>query len=105
MEFGPILRSMARNKARFGLLVLEIALTLAIVTNCIGVILDVRRQQSIPSGFDDDNLMQVVVVPFDTTLDSTAAMDHRLAADLEVTAAQKGCDMLDLVSLGLPLLH
>ena len=33
MEFGPILRSMARNKVRYGLIVLEIALTLAIVTN------------------------------------------------------------------------
>ncbi len=84
MELGPILRSMTRNKARFGLLVVEIALTLAIVTNCIGAILEVRRQQSIPSGFDDDNLMQVRVVPFDRSFDGPGAMDNRLAADLEL---------------------
>ena len=38
MEFGPILRAMSRNKVRYGLIVLEIALTLAIVTNCVSLI-------------------------------------------------------------------
>ena len=31
MEFGPILRSMKRNKVRYGLIVAEFALTLAVV--------------------------------------------------------------------------
>ena len=44
MELGPILRAMRRNKVRFGLIVLEIALTLAIVANCVTMILEARTQ-------------------------------------------------------------
>ena len=42
MEFGPILRSMRRNKVRYGLIVAEVALTLAIVANCVNMIGDAR---------------------------------------------------------------
>ena len=42
MEFGPILRAMGRNKVRIGLIVFEVALTLAIVVNCITMIVEAR---------------------------------------------------------------
>ncbi len=42
MEMGPILRAMGRNKVRFGLIVMEVALTLAIVANCVAMIRDAR---------------------------------------------------------------
>ena len=44
MPFGPIIRALRHNKTRFVLIVLEIAITLAIVTNCVNMILDERRQ-------------------------------------------------------------
>ena len=44
MEMGPILRAMGRNKVRFGLIVMEVALTLAIVANCVAMIRDARGQ-------------------------------------------------------------
>ncbi len=56
MEFGPILRTMRLNKVRYGLIAAEIALTLAIVVNCINLIRDARREMAIDSGFDDENL-------------------------------------------------
>ena len=33
MEFGPIIRALKRNKVRFLLIVVQIAITLAVVTN------------------------------------------------------------------------
>ena len=50
LELGPILRSMRRNKVRFGLIVLEIALTLAIVANCVTMIVDARKQDGAALG-------------------------------------------------------
>ena len=35
MPFGPIFRSLLRNRARVALIVAEVALTLAIVANCL----------------------------------------------------------------------
>ena len=44
MEFGPDPPRDARSKVRYGLIVLEIALTLAIVTNCVSLIRDARQR-------------------------------------------------------------
>jgi len=57
MDIGPIFRAMKRNKLRFGLLAVQIAATLAIVANAVPLILDARRKMSIPSSFDEDNLV------------------------------------------------
>lgn len=59
MPFGPIIRSLRHNKTRFVLIVLEIAFTLAIVANCVNMILDERRQMLKQSGFDDQHLVFV----------------------------------------------
>ena len=61
---GPIIRAMNHNRTRVVLLVLEIALTLAIVTNCVNVILAERAKMREPSGFDDDNIVWVHARPF-----------------------------------------
>ncbi len=65
MEFGPILRAMRRNKLRFGLIVAEVALTLAIVANCVNMIMTARTDLARPSGFEDDSLISVYVFPFE----------------------------------------
>ena len=63
MHLGPLVRAMLRNKVRFGLLALEVALTLAIVANCVSLILDARRELTRPSGFVDEQLMLVTATP------------------------------------------
>ncbi len=50
MPIGPILRAMKHNRTRFVLIVLEIAITLAIVTNAVNMILAQRAQMLKASG-------------------------------------------------------
>lgn len=64
MEIGPIFRAMARNKTKVALLVLEIAVTTAIVLNCIALILDQRARIHRASGLDEANLLAVTLRPW-----------------------------------------
>lgn len=64
MEIGPILRAMARNRTKVALLVLEIAVTTAIVLNCIALILDQRRRIGRDSGLAEADLISVVIRPW-----------------------------------------
>jgi putative ABC transport system permease protein len=64
MQFGPIFRALMHNKTRFWLITVEVALTLAIVVNCINVTLDFRSQLTAPSGLDEPNLMVAVTEPW-----------------------------------------
>src|SRR5262245_17890505 len=90
LEFGPILRAMKRNRSRIGLIVLEIALTLAIVTNCVGLILDARQQMRKPSGFDDANLLSVRTSPFDRAFSEDGYLDNSRRQDLDALKALPG---------------
>src|SRR5512140_1842545 len=82
MEFGPILRAMSRSKVRFGLIVVEIALTLAIVSNCVNMIRSARKEMARPSGFDDENILAVTSLPFDPAFRSEEGLDQGIAAEL-----------------------
>jgi putative ABC transport system permease protein len=64
MEFGPIIRALKRNKVRFLLIVVQIAITLAVVTNAITMIRDESEKMMKQSGFDDDNIVWVRTKPF-----------------------------------------
>ncbi|MCA1580824.1 MAG: FtsX-like permease family protein [Acidobacteria bacterium] len=90
MEFGPILRSMGRNKVRYGLIVVEVALTLAIVANCVNMIGDARREMARPSGFDDDNILSVRSAPFAPAFKEDGYLDAALRKDIEVLRAIPG---------------
>ena len=59
MEFGPILRSLSRNKIRSLLLILEIGVTLAIVLNCWNLISQQQESIERPSGIDEENTIAV----------------------------------------------
>src|SRR4051812_3066929 len=72
MELGPILRAMSRNKARFGLLVAQIAVTLAVVVNCVALIQDARRKMVYPKAFEEDDKILIVLPCQDMAL-----RDHR----------------------------
>src|SRR5687768_9087101 len=82
MNLGPILRAMKHNRTRVTLLVLEIAMTLAIVTNCVNVILAERARMKVPSGFDDDNILWVNALPFTAEFREEAVLNTTVDADL-----------------------
>ncbi len=90
MGIGPILRAMSRNKGRFGLIILEIALTLAVVVNCVAVILDARRQMARASGFADDDIIAVDSRPFGAAFREQGYLDASLRRDLALLRAVPG---------------
>jgi putative ABC transport system permease protein len=56
MEILPILSSLRRNKVGAALIGAQIALTLAIVCNCLSIIQAYRGQMARPSGIDEANI-------------------------------------------------
>jgi putative ABC transport system permease protein len=90
MEFGPILRTMRLNKVRYGLIAAEIALTLAIVVNCVNLIRDARREMAIDSGFDDENLVSVRSTPFEKAFEEDGYYDNSVRQDLDVIRSVPG---------------
>src|SRR5690349_8598446 len=92
MDIGPIFRSLLRSRARFVLIVLEVALTLAIVANSISLILDARREIAKPSGFDDAKVILIQSRPFARALREPKAMTASAEQDLRVLRAQPGVE-------------
>jgi putative ABC transport system permease protein len=90
MEFGPILRSMARSKVRYGLIVLEIALTLAIVTNCVSLIRDAKTELGKESGFDDEHILSVRSQPFAPEFKEKGYLANATRQDLDVLRTLPG---------------
>lgn len=90
MNIGPIIRAMKHNRTRVILIVLEIALTLAIVTNCVNIILAERAKMSEPSGFDDENILWFRAKPFAPEYQETAFIDNIIDADVRSIAAIPG---------------
>ena len=64
MEIGPILRSLMHNKARFWLIALEVALTLAIVANCVNWMLDLRGEFLRDTGMDEASVLVIQTEPW-----------------------------------------
>lgn len=90
MELGPIFRAMMRHRARFLLIALEVALTLAIVANSVSLILDARGEMTRPSGFDEENLIHVVSTPFADELQNPEQANQLLDEDLRTLRALPG---------------
>ena len=86
MNIGPILRAMKHNRTRVFLLVLEIAMTLAIVTNCVNVIIAERAKINRPSGFDDENILWVGTRPFTPEFREGSTID--MTSDADIRAIQ-----------------
>jgi putative ABC transport system permease protein len=64
MEFGPIFRALFNNRTRFWLILVEVALTLAIVVNCTSIFLEKRQSFLAPTGMDTDNILAITTEPF-----------------------------------------
>lgn len=90
MEIGPITRAMLRNKTRFTLIVLQIAITLAIVTNAVNLIATEREKVNKTSGFDEQNLLWVWSKPFDEAFTKRPYSIAVMQGDLRTIAAIPG---------------
>jgi putative ABC transport system permease protein len=82
MAIGPILRAMRHNRVRVALIVIEIALTLAIVTNCVNMILNARQTMTRKSGFDDANLVQISLDNFGKDFEDAGYLRNTIDADV-----------------------
>ena len=90
MPFGPIVRAMNHNRTRVLLIILEIACTLAIVTNCVNMIVDERAKMNRQSGFDDDNLLWVRSAPFRPEFREQQYVFNNVDSDLRVMKSVPG---------------
>jgi len=68
-EIGPIFRALTRNKLGAMLIALQIALTLAIVTNAAHIILERAGEIARPSGLDEANTAVFITTLFDSNVD------------------------------------
>jgi putative ABC transport system permease protein len=64
MEIGPIFRALTHHKSRFWLITLEIALTLAVVANCLNMIAHERGKMQRPTGMDEEHILVALSEPF-----------------------------------------
>jgi putative ABC transport system permease protein len=90
MEFGPILRAMRRNKTRIGLIVFEVALTLAIVVNCVTMISEARTKMVRPSGFADGEIVSITSTPFEKAFREDAYLENSRREDLDALRSVPG---------------
>ena len=64
MNIGPIWRAMMHNKAGFVLIALQIAVTLTIMVNAVGIIQERSGMMDRPSGLDEANTFAFASVLF-----------------------------------------
>jgi len=79
MELGPIWRALMRNKTSYVLIALQIAVTMAIMVNAVGIIQERSRQMARPTGVDEENIFYLSSNTFDPEADFAA----QITADLE----------------------
>ncbi len=90
MQFGPIFRAMTRHRARSILIVAEVALTLAIVANCLSLIGNAKASMARESGFDDDNLISVRCQTFAPAFDEQDYVNTTIDDDVRRLRAIPG---------------
>ena len=64
MDIGPIWRAMLKNKAGFVLIAVQIAVTLTIMVNAVGIIQERATKSARPSGIDESNTFAFASVLF-----------------------------------------
>ncbi|MCP4901275.1 MAG: FtsX-like permease family protein [bacterium] len=80
---GPMLRALLRNPVRPGLLVVEIAVTLAIVINCLSVLVDQRAELTQPTGIDEANIIAVTMLPWDSEYEDDTFRNSLVNRDMD----------------------
>lgn len=90
MELGPIFRTLLRNKTRLILISIEVALTLAIVVNCVNMMQDMQWQMDRPTGLDESNIIVVRSLPFSDDFQDEEYLENSRKADVELLKALPG---------------
>ena len=80
MEIGPIWRALMRSKTSYILIALQIAVTMAIMVNAIGIIQERSQAMARPSGVDEDNIFYLSSVVFNRDVDYEAQIVEDLDA-------------------------
>jgi putative ABC transport system permease protein len=80
MEFRPVLNALMRNKTGLLLIVLQVAITLAIVCNSVFIILQRIEKVNRPSGMDEANLFTVTSLGFANNFDLPGTLRQDLDA-------------------------
>ncbi len=78
MEFGPIWRSMLRNKGGYILIAVQIAVTMTIMVNAIAIIQERSANIARPSGLDEANTFALASVSFVPDIDKKGLIDEDL---------------------------
>lgn len=90
MQFGPISRALLRNKLGTSLLVIQIALTLAVLMNAVALMLRANELMTQDTGVDLDNVIVVQHTAIDAAYDETDYRRMRLEEDLRILRAIDG---------------
>ena len=90
MQIGPIFRALINHRSRFWLITLEIALTLAIVCNCVNMVLDQRTRMLRPTGIDEAHILVAEVEPYEKQFEDTAFVRTIYEEDLRKLRAMPG---------------
>ena len=90
MEIGPIFRALIHQRSRFWLIVLEIALTLAVVANCLHMIRDQRARLLRPTGIDEENILAVISAPFAPEFEDKDYLRASYEEDLRILRSLPG---------------
>ena len=90
MELGPVFRALVYNRARFWLITVEVALTLAIVVNSINLTVDLRHKFLRPSGIDEPSVIVLTLEPFTHAYEDDTYLHAARARDLEMLRAFPG---------------
>ena len=90
MELGPVFRALIHNRVRFWLVTLEVALTLAIVVNCVSLALERRGEFLRDSGIDEENILLVRAEPFAPEYSEESYLNAARDRDLERLRAFPG---------------
>ena len=80
MEIGPIWRALLRNKTSYILMALQIAVTMAIMVNAIGIIQERSVLMARSTGVDEDNIFYLSSVVFNEDVDYEAQITEDLNA-------------------------
>ena len=90
MHFGPIFRALMHHKARFLLVTLEVALTLAIVVNCVNMMVEMRGKYVRETGIDEEHIIVVQTEPFTPEFQDEDYVHEVRRADLEALGRRAG---------------
>lgn len=102
MEFGPIWRSMMRNKGGFILIAVQIAVTMTIMVNAVAIIQERSVDMSRPTGIDEANTFTLKSITFGPDVDKKQLIeeDLDLIRNLEGVVAATFSNSMPLLQSG-----